>query len=258
MHLGLEGKRALVLGGTRGLGFAIAKAFAAEGARVVLCGRTAEKAEVAAQSVGGGAIGLPCDTGSLAAVDTLWQSIKSSMGGLDILVLNSGGPPSGPARGVVSEEWRLHFECMFVGPVRLADHVLPGMIRQRFGRILAIASSSVVQPIPNLGMSNAIRPALAGWCKTLSNEVATDGITVNMLLPGRIQTERVDEIDAAMARRGAASLEEVRAEARARIPVGRYGEADEFAAAAVFLASAAASYITGSMMRVDGGLIAAI
>ncbi len=258
MESGLEGKRALVLGGTRGLGLAIAQAFAAGGARVILCGRNAEKADAAARAIGKGVQGLPCNTGDIASVDALWQHIKRNGGGLDILVLNSGGPPSGPARGVVSEEWRRHFESMFVGPVRLADHVLPGMIKQRYGRIIAIASSGVVQPIPNLGMSNAIRPALVGWCKTLSNEVAEDGITVNVLLPGRVQTQRVDEIDAANARRLAKNIDIVRDEARRLIPAGRYGRPEEFAAAAVFLAGSGASYITGSLLRVDGGLIAAV
>ncbi len=258
MQTGLEGKRALVLGATRGLGFAIAKGLAAEGARVIVAGRTTERAVAAAGAIGREARGHPCDTGQIEQVDALWKAVSHDFGGLDVLVLNSGGPPAGAARGVSPEEWRRLFESMFVGLVRLADLALPGMIAQKFGRIIAIASSGVVQPIPHLGMSNAIRPALVGWCKTVSNEVSSAGVTVNVLLPGRIQTERVEEIDAAAAKRTGKELSAVRAEAVARIPAGRYGAADEFAAAAVFLASNAASYITGSMIRVDGGAIACV
>lgn len=258
MDTGLSGKRALVLGATRGLGFAIAKGLAAEGARVIVAGRTSNKSVAAAKTIGHGAVGHPCDTGQVSQIDALWNAVKHDFGGLDVLVLNSGGPPAGPARGVSSEEWRKQFEAMFVGIVRLADYALPGMIEQKFGRIIAIASSGVIQPIPNLGISNAIRPALVGWCKTLSNEVAKDGVTINLVLPGRIQTERVEEIDAANAKRSGKDIAAVRAEALSRIPAGRYGEADEFAAAAVFLASAGASYITGSMIRVDGGAIASV
>ncbi len=258
MQTGLGGKRALVLGATRGLGFAIAKSLAAEGARLVVCGRTTDKAVAAANAIGNGARGHPCDTGKAEQVDALWRAVEHDFGGLDVLVLNSGGPPAGTARGVASEDWRSQFESMFVGLVRLADRALPGMIERKFGRIIAIASSGVPQPIPNLGISNAIRPALVGWCKTVSNEVGRNGVTVNVLLPGRMQTERVEEIDAANAKRTGRDIFDVRAEAIARIPVSRYGTADEFAAAAVFLASNAASYITGSMIRVDGGAIGCV
>lgn len=258
MKTGLEGKRALVLGATRGLGFAIAKGLAAEGARVIVTGRTTEKSVAAASAIGRNARGHPCDTGQVAQVDALWQAVTHDLGGLDVLVLNSGGPPASSAHGVSSEDWRRHFEAMFVGLVRLADHALPGMMRQTFARIIAIASSGVIQPIPNLGISNAIRPVLIGWCKTVSNEVGGHGVTVNVILPGRIQTERVEEIDAANSKRSGQDVAAVRADAVARIPAGRYGEADEFAAAAVFLASEAASYINGSMIRVDGGAIACV
>jgi 3-oxoacyl-[acyl-carrier protein] reductase len=258
MQTGLDGKRALVLGATRGLGFAIAKGLAQEGARVIVAGRTTDKAVAAANAIGQGARGHPCDTGKPGDVDALWQAVEHDFGGLDVLILNSGGPPAGPARGVSSEDWRKNFESMFVGLVRMADHALPGMIERGFGRIVAIASSGAVQPITNLGISNSIRPALVGWCKTLSNEVGKHGVTVNVMLPGRIQTERVEEIDAANAKRTGKPIETVRADARDRIPAGRYGEADEFAAAAVFLASAGAAYITGSMIRVDGGAIACV
>ncbi len=258
MDFGLHGKRALVLGATRGLGRAIAATLAAEGAQVALAGRTREKAEAAAAEIGHGATGHVCDTGDLGQVDALWAAAAAGMGGIDILVLNSGGPPAGMARGHAPELWRKMFEMMFVGPVRLAEHALPGMIERRFGRIIAIASSGVVAPIPNLAMSNAIRPALVGWCKSLSAEVAKDGVTVNVLLPGRIQTERVEELDAANSSRTGKDVDAVRRDAMQRIPAGRYGEPAEFAATAAFLASDKASFVTGSMIRVDGGQIPSV
>ena len=258
MQTGLTGKRALVLGATRGLGHAIARGLAAEGAQIALAGRTAEKAAAAAAAIGEGARGYVCDTGDLAQVDALYKSVATDLGGIDVLVLNSGGPPAGSAMNVSAENWRKNFEQMFVGLVRLADQALPGMIERKWGRVIAIASSGVVQPIPNLGISNTIRPALIGWCKSVSSEVAKTGVTVNVILPGRIDTERVAELDAANAARSGADVQNVRAAARDKIPMGRYGEDDEFAAAAIFLASEAASYVTGSMIRVDGGAILSV
>jgi 3-oxoacyl-[acyl-carrier protein] reductase len=147
---------------------------------------------------------------------------------------------------------------MFVGLVRMADRALPGMIERRFGRIMSIVSSGVIQPIPNLGMSNAIRPAIIGWGKTVSNEVARHGVTVNAIAPGRIQTDRVDQIDKGAAARQGKTQDQVRTEVMARIPAGRYGTPEEFAAAALFLASNEASFTTGSVIRVDGGQISSV
>jgi 3-oxoacyl-[acyl-carrier protein] reductase len=144
---------------------------------------------------------------------------------------------------------------MFLSAVRLTRLALPGMRKRRFGRIIAVVSSGVVQPIPNLGISNAIRLALVGWAKTLANEVASDGITVNCLAPGRIATDRVAELDRGRAKREGIDIEEVERQSRATIPAGRYGDAAEFAALAAFIASARSSYMTGSVIRVDGGMI---
>ena len=258
MKLGLEGKRAVVLGASKGIGRAIAGALAEEGCRVVLASRSRESAEKAAQSIGRGARGYACDTGQLDQVDALFEQASRDLGDIDIVLLNSGGPPAGPARGVSSETWQRWFNAMFVGLVRMADHALPGMIERRWGRIVNVISSGVIQPIPNLGISNTIRPALVGWAKSVSNEVAAHGVTVNSIAPGRIETERLGELDAANAKRQGRSVEEVARESKARIPMGRYGTVDEFAAAAVFLMSDAASYITGSIIRVDGGQISSI
>jgi 3-oxoacyl-[acyl-carrier protein] reductase len=142
--------------------------------------------------------------------------------------------------------------------VRIADQLLPGMIERKFGRIISVISSGVIQPIPNLAISNAIRPALVGWGKTLSSEVASSGVTVNAIAPGRIATDRLKQLDAANAERTGRSVDDVAAAARAGIPAGRYGEIEEFAAAAVFLASEKASFMTGSILRVDGGQISSV
>jgi 3-oxoacyl-[acyl-carrier protein] reductase len=255
MQTGLENKRALVLGASKGIGLGIAAALAAEGARVALTSRTLDKAKEAAAGIG--AVGLACDTGDFDQVTRLHQDATASLGGgIEVLVLNSGGPPPGSARNVAPEQWRRSFDAMFVNLVHLADLALPGMIDHKFGRIISVISSGVIEPIPNLAISNAIRPALVGWGKTLASEVASHGVTVNAIAPGRILTGRLEELDAANAKRLGKPVEDVRAAAQARIPAGRYGTVEEFAAAAVFLASDKASFVTGSVLRVDGGQIA--
>ncbi len=259
MAFRLDKRRALVMGGTRGIGFGIAKAFAEAGAHVALTGRKPEDARNAAAAIGHGAVGFALDTADLGQVDSVFAGVELALGGgLDILVLNSGGPPPGPAMGVSSDMWQQYWTAMFVGLVRMADLALPGMIRRKHGRIMSVVSSGVIQPIPNLGMSNAIRPAIIGWGKTVSNEVARHGITVNAIAPGRIQTDRVDAIDKGAAAKTGKSHEQVRSEAMARIPAGRYGTTEEFAAAALFLASDEASFTTGSVIRVDGGQISSV
>jgi 3-oxoacyl-[acyl-carrier protein] reductase len=259
MAFDLTGRRALVMGATRGIGYGIASAFAAAGAMVAITGRKAEDAGNAAASLGGGTFGFALDSGDLAGVDSVFAGVELAMkGGIDILVLNSGGPPPGSAMGVSSENWQQHWNTMFVGPVRMADHVLTGMVARQFGRIISVVSSGVIQPIPNLGMSNAIRPAVIGWGKSVSNEVARHGVTVNAIAPGRIQTDRVDQIDKGAAGRTGKTQDQVRADAMGRIPAGRYGTTDEFAAAALFLASNEASFTTGSIIRVDGGQISSV
>ncbi|NIX75055.1 SDR family oxidoreductase [Microvirga terricola] len=255
MKTGLDGKRALVLGASKGLGFGIAQGLVEEGARVAIASRAMEGSKAAADKIGRGAIPLICDTGKSEQIDALAKDAVSALGGVDILVLNSGGPPPGKAQGVASEQWRTSFDAMFVNLVRLADHLLPGMIERKFGRIISVISSGVIQPIPNLAISNAIRPALVGWGKTLASEVASSGVTVNAIAPGRIATDRLKQLDAANAERTGRSIEDVAAAARAGIPAGRYGEIEEFGAAAVFLASEKASFVTGSILRVDGGQI---
>ncbi|MDF2811573.1 MAG: 3-oxoacyl-ACP reductase, partial [Microvirga sp.] len=155
MDTGLTGKRALVLGASKGLGFGIAQGLADEGVRVAIASRTMEGSKAAAEKIGKGVLPFICDTGKADQVDALVRDVTAALGGVDILILNSGGPPPGKAQGVSSDQWRSSFEAMFVNLVRIADQVLPGMIERKFGRIISVISSGVIQPIPNLAISNA-------------------------------------------------------------------------------------------------------
>jgi 3-oxoacyl-[acyl-carrier protein] reductase len=260
MDLGLTGKRALVLSSSRGLGLGIAQALAAEGANVMMTARSGDRLEAAAAAINalghGRAHALVADLTRDA--EAIHQAAEQALGGIDILVANTGGPPARTVLGVKPEEWLPQFEAMVVPVFRIAGLVLPGMRERGWGRIVTVGSSGVLQPIPNLAMSNALRSSIVGWSKTLANEVAAQGITVNMVLPGRIHTDRVDELDAANARSQGRSVEEVAAAARAAIPAGRYGRVEEFADVVCFLASERASYVTGSLIRVDGGAIRSV
>ena len=257
MTLTYSARTALVLGGSKGLGFAIAEGLARAGLRVALTSRDLEGAREAAARIGDTARGYACDTGDLAAVEKLHEDVTRDLGGIDVLVLNSGGPKPSGAHNLSPETWRAAFESMFVGLVRLADLALPGMTERGFGRILSIISSGVIEPVPNLAVSNTIRPALVGWGKTLATEVASKGITVNAIAPGRIATGRLVSLDQNNADKQGKSVEDVRKASQAQIPVGRYGKPEEFAAMALFLASDDAAFVTGSVLRVDGGQIAA-
>ena len=257
MNLGLENRRALVAGASRGLGRAIAMALAAEGAAVTAVARNLERLnQLAAESASGpGTItARVCDVSDSAAI----QGLADVLAHVDVLVLNTGGPPPGTATEVSDALWSAQFEAMFLSAIRFTRLALPGMRQRGFGRIIAVVSSGVIQPIPGLGISNAIRMALVGWAKTLSSEVAGQGITVNCLAPGRIATDRVAELDQGRARREGIGLEEVERQSRAAIPAGRYGESAEFASMAAFLASTQASYVTGGVIRVDGGMIRSV
>jgi 3-oxoacyl-[acyl-carrier protein] reductase len=256
MNLGLENRRALVTGASRGLGRAIALALAAEGAAVMAVARNAERLSQLTTAVSGaGSITTRvCDLSDPAAI----QGLTGVLEDLDVLVLNTGGPPPATAADTPDALWSAQFEAMFLSVVRLTRLALPGMRKRGFGRIMAVVSSGVIQPIPNLAISNALRLALVGWAKTLATEVADQGITVNCLAPGRIATDRVAELDQGRAKREGISLDEVERQSRTTIPAARYGESEEFAAMATFLASKQASYMTGSVIRVDGGMIRSV
>jgi len=262
VDFGISGKRALVLASSRGLGLGIAQALAAEGAQVILCGRDRERLAAGVQAINsagnGTAEAIPTDLTQAVQIDALTASVEQKYGGIDILVNNVGGPPPKAITSVSIDEWRSQFEAMVLALLRISNHFLPGMRQRKWGRILTIASSGVVQPIPNLGISNALRSTLVGWSKTLATEVAADGVTVNVIAPGRIHTDRVDENDAGVAKRDNKSIEDVRRASSAQIPAGRYGTVQEFAAVATFLLSVQASYVTGSIVRVDGGYIRSV
>jgi 3-oxoacyl-[acyl-carrier protein] reductase len=261
MDLGLKGKRALVLSSSRGLGRGIAEAIAAEGADVMLTARSEDKLKAASDAINGRGAGrafymaadLKADLASIHA-----RAVEALGGPIDILVANTGGPPPGTALSVDSDLWTAQFEAMVLPVIKLSGLVIGGMRERGFGRILIVASSGVIQPIPNLVMSNALRSSLVGWAKTMSTEVAGDGVTVNMILPGRIETDRTGELDAANAKKQGKTADEIAAAARATIPAGRYGRVQEFADVACFLVSERASYVTGSLVRVDGGAIRSV
>ncbi len=256
MDLGIANRRALVLGASRGLGAASARALLAEGVTVIAAARTEARIREWIASLPANqqarASALPLDLADRGSVDRLADAVLA-MGGVDILVNNSGGPPPGSARGATLEQWTAQFAMMAGHLFHLTQRLLPGMEERGWGRVITIGSSGIEQPIPNLGLSNGIRAAILGWSKTLAGEVAGKGITVNMVLPGRIQTERIDELDNANAKAQAKPVEEIAATARAAIPMNRYGRAEEFADAVAFLASERAAYITGAKLRVDGG-----
>ncbi|MGA2567248.1 MAG: SDR family oxidoreductase [Pseudolabrys sp.] len=259
MDLGLAGKRALVLGGNRGIGFGIAKALAAEGTNVLIAARDPARLVAAADELRANGAGKIASaeidlqkTGELAAFA---ERITASFGPIDILVNNTGGPAYGGAANRPLNEWREAFDDMVLSVIALTDALLPGMRARKWGRVLTVVSSGVMQPIPILAISNSLRAAVVGWSKTLSGEVAADGVTVNILVPGRIDTERVRLTDKATAENQGISIETVQARSTATIPIERYGSPDELGAAAAFVCSARASYMTGAMLRIDGGIV---
>jgi 3-oxoacyl-[acyl-carrier protein] reductase len=257
MDLGLTGKRALVLASSRGLGLGVAEALASEGANVLLVGRSGDRLTANCEAINargkGRADWVWGDLSEDNFVETMVDAVKEKLGGIDILVNNTGGPTPGTAEEMTADKLDTYFQSMVLRVITLTGALLPQMKEQGWGRILTLASSGVFEPIANLALSNTLRGALVGWNKTLATEIAGHGVTCNLLLPGRIQTERTDEIDNANAKKQGKSFEDVRAGSIQAIPTGRLGTVEEFAAAGAFLCSGPASYITGTMLRVDGG-----
>ncbi|GAB2680739.1 SDR family oxidoreductase [Thalassiella azotivora] len=259
MDLQLNGRTVLVCASTGGLGEAVARAVAAEGANVVVSGRRGERArEIAAELEAAGAakaVGVEVDLTADGGADALHAAAVEAFGGVDVLVLNGPGPKPGTADTVDAEAAEAAVRTLVSPHVRLVQLALPRMREQKWGRVLAVGSSGVQSPIPSLALSNLGRAALAGYLKTLASEVAADGVTVNMLLPGRIATDRVASLDEAQGKREGTTAEEAAAKSKATIPAGRYGDPAEFGAAAAFLVSGPASYVTGVALRCDGGMV---
>jgi 3-oxoacyl-[acyl-carrier protein] reductase len=254
MDLGLAERTALVCASTSGLGLATARALSEDGATVVVTGRSSERAEQVAATLPN-AIGIGGDLVAPDGATRLFDESTKRLGKIDILVLNGPGPAPATAAAVDAAGIDSAVAALVKPQVQLVNSVLPAMQAQGWGRILSISSTSVVAPIANLTLSSLGRAALAGYLKTLANEVAGQGITVNSLLPGRIATPRARQVVEASAAKSGLSYADAEKSVTAEIPVGRYGEPDEFGAVAAFLCSARASYVTGTALRCDGGLV---
>jgi len=261
MDLQLKGKTALILGGSKGLGRGVADALAAEGVAVALVARGQEALDRAVSEItsrGAKAVGFAADVANWQSLEDAANAARKQLGPIDILLNNSGGPPPSGVSGVPAKVWEEQFHAMVLPLFRLTDLLLGDMRARKWGRILNIASTSVVEPIAAIGVSNTLRSAIVGWAKTLASETGRDGITVNTLLPGVIETDRTVNLSRLGAERQKISIEEAVRRTAQSIPVGRIGTAAEFGAVAAFLASPLAAYVTGSLIRIDGGSLRSV
>ena len=261
MDLGLKDKRAFIAGSSRGLGFATALTLAHEGCKVAVNSRETENARAAAEKIanetGTQAYGFAGDVSDASAADVLIQAAVDELGGLDILVTNAGGPPAGSFELFDEEMWQKAVDTSFMSHVRLIRAALPHLRQSSAASVLTVTSYTVKQPLPNLVLSNSIRLATVGLTKSLALELGRENIRFNSILPAWTQTERVEELMAFRAQTNSTTVEEETAKLTAEIPLGRIGQPQEFANAAVFLVSPAASFIHGVMLAVDGGIIKA-
>jgi len=259
MDLGLKGKIAMVGGASKGLGYAVARALAGEGAQVSIASRDAGAIQRAAETIGRETgvktVAVAADLSKADGVAQWHTKTIDQFGGVDLLFANTGGPPAGTALSLDDQAWQNAFELLLLSVVRSVRLVVPSMRARGGGAILVGTSSSVKEPIANLALSNVLRSGVTSLAKTLSLELAPDKIRVNTLIPGRIDTDRVRWLDEVNAKKNGISVADVQARALASIPIGRYGEPDDFGRTAAFLLSDAASYITGAAVQVDGGLI---
>jgi 3-oxoacyl-[acyl-carrier protein] reductase len=256
MDLGLRSKRALVLASTKGLGRTAAEALAAEGADVVITSSDKQRCDLVAADIaaryGTRVIGTAADAFDPQATDRLYARATDAMGGIDILIVNHTGPLLGVAIEIDLDALQQQFLLMVANPIRLIRSALPGMRARKWGRIISISGGSIVQPLPNKVMDNTLRPAMVGYTKALANEVAVDGVTVNIVLPGTFITDRVHDSTASNARLMGITVEEAMKRRIESIPAGRFGELREFGATVAFMAGEPSSYMTGSIIRVDG------
>jgi 3-oxoacyl-[acyl-carrier protein] reductase len=250
MELGIDGRIALVTGASKGLGLGIAQALAAEGARVAMSSRSRERIDAAAAEVPG-ARGFVHDSADVDGAGRLIDAVQDELGALEILVTNTGGPPAGDPLSFTREQWEAAYRSLVLGPMAMIEHAVPAMRERGWGRVVNVSSYAVREPIPYLMLSNAHRSATLAAFKTLARELAGDGITLNTVLAGMIATDRLIEL------RGG-SREAVEEDAREQVPAGRPGRVEEFAAAAAFLCSDGAGYITGAALAVDGGLLRSV
>ena len=249
MDLGLKGRVALVTGASKGIGRGIAAELVAEGARVAISSHSRERVEATAAELG--ATAYVHDTSDLDQAEILVAVVTEALGPIDILVCNTGGPPGGPdALGFTREQWQAAYTSLVLGPMALVEAVVPGMRERGFGRVVNVAGTGVREAIPNLMLSNAHRISMLNAFKTIARQVAADGVTLNTVLPGRIDTDRLIEL--------LGSREAALALAEEEVPAGRLGTVEEFAAIAVLLCSARASYVTGETVAVDGGLLRSV
>jgi 3-oxoacyl-[acyl-carrier protein] reductase len=258
MDLGLSGKRALVAASSSGLGYAIARDLAGQGAVVAMASRNRERIEDAARHIrteveDAVVSSSVCDVADDASIQQWVDEASAAMGGIDLVVPNAGGPPYGTFADLSDDDWEVGYRLTLASAVSFARHARPHL--GRGAAVLFMTSASVKEPIPNLVLSGVYRAGVAALAKTLALEWGPDGIRVNHLIPGRIATERVMQLDADSASRRRVTVEAVQQASRAAISMGRYGTPDEYANAAVFLLSDAAGYITGATLQVDGGMI---
>jgi 3-oxoacyl-[acyl-carrier protein] reductase len=261
MDLGLKGKVAMVAGASRGLGFAVAKALAGEGASVAIASRDEAAICEAAKRLtgaGGDVFAMAADVRTADDIGRWIEATERRFGGIDLLFTNSGGPPAGAAISFDDAAWQEAADLLVFSVLRMVRGAVPSMQRRGGGAILVSTSSSVKEPIPNLGLSTVMRASVSALAKTLALELSTSKIRVNQIIPGRLDTDRLRHLDEVNAKRGGLPVEEHRKRQLATIPMGRYGQPDEFGRAAAFLLSDAAGYITGATLQVDGGLIRSV